>query len=376
MSRLRKALALAVAGLTCAACGHVIRGEFAPNHFGREVDFRNPGCEAARRPAATERDDVLVRYLGAGGLYLEWQGVSLLTSPFFSNPGRLKAPFGRLSANRIRIDGGLQGMDLKDVRAILVGHSHYDHLADLPTVAEHFCPGARIYVNRTGANVLAGLAPLRGRIDCVEDPEQKGWIHLRGEGRDLPIRFRAVETEHAPLFWHLPWSPGEVTKAWDQGWDGRRFRQLRVGRPFAFVIDLLGPDDAVRFRIYYQDAASPEDRGYPEIRDGVGYDLAVLCMASFWYVKNHPGGLLGNLRPRHVLVTHYEDFFRDPRKPLRFVPLLTDRLANEFLGRVRTSLAGSDTVNPVDPVCGPSSPTATMPLPGEWVRFQPREVRP
>jgi hypothetical protein len=149
-----------------------------------------------------------------------------------------------------------------------------------------------------------------------------------------------------------------------------------VGRPFAFVIDLLGPNDKVRFRIYYQDAASPEDRGYPEIGDGVGYDLAVLCMASFRYVKNHPGGILGNLQPRHVLVTHYEDFFRDPQKPLRFVPLLTDRLANEFLVRVRTSLAGIDTVKPADPVCGPSSATATMPLPGEWIRFQPREVTP
>lgn len=379
--RLRHAILLTATALTCA-CGHVIRGELAPNHSGRDFDFRNPGCAAAPRPPRqkTAPDDVLVRYLGAGGLYLEWQGVSLLTSPFFSNPGRFRMPFGRLAANRVRIDGGLKGMDLKDARAILVGHSHYDHLADVPTVAEHFCPGARIFVNRTGANVLAGIAPLRGRIDCLEDPERKGWIYLRGEdGRDLPIRFRAVETVHAPLFWHLPWSPGEVRQAWDKGWDGRRFRQLRVGKPFAFVIDLLdpdAPDDPVRFRIYYQDAASPEDKGYPEIGDGVGYDLAVLCMASFRYVKNHPGGLLANLEPRHVLVTHYEDFFRDPQKPLRFVPLLTDRLANEFLARVRTSLAGADTLEPVDPVCGPSSPAATMPLPGEWVRFQPRKVQP
>jgi hypothetical protein len=378
MTRFRQALALTLAGLACAACGHVIRGELAPNHAG-DFDFRKPGCKPASRPAATAPDDVLVRYLGAGGLYLEWQGVSVLTSPFFSNPGRLRAPFGRLSANRVRIDGGLKGMDLKDVRAILVGHSHYDHLADVPTVAESFCPTARIYVNRTGANALAGLGPLQGRVACLEDPEQKEWIYLRGEdGHDLPIRFRAVETEHAPLFWHLPWSAGEVKQAWDKGWDGRRFRQLRMGRPYAFVIDLLSPQDPaqVRFRLYYQDAASPEDKGYPNLGDDHEYDLAVLCMASFRYVKNHPGGLLGNLHPRHVLVTHYEDFFRDPQKPLRFVPLLTDRLANEFLGRVRTSLAGIETVGPVDPVCGPSSPTATMPLPGEWLRFHPREVAP
>jgi glyoxylase-like metal-dependent hydrolase (beta-lactamase superfamily II) len=382
MTHLRRIAALILASLICAACGHVIRGEFAPNHFGREVDFRHPGCDASGRPAGTPPGDVLVRYLGAGGLYLEWQGVSLLASPFFSNPGRLRAPFARLSASRVRIDGGLKGMDLKDVRAILVGHSHYDHLADVPDVAERFCPNARLYVNRSGANVLAGLVPLKGRVGCLEDPEQKGWIRLHDDeargGRELPIRFQAVETEHAPLFWHLPWSPGEVKQAWDKGWDGRRFRQLRVGQPFAFVIDLLDPDNPkqVRFRIYYQDAASPENKGYPDLEDEVDYDLAVLCMASFRYVKNAPGGLLGKLQPRHVMVTHYEDFFRDPQKPLRFVPLLTDGLANEFLGRVRTSLAGIETRGPVDPVCGPSSPTATMPLPGEWLRFHPREVAP
>ncbi len=374
--RFLTAVLLLAASLAGVGCGHVIRGEHVPNHFGRDFDFRNPGCKAAPRPAARP-DDVLVRYLGAGGLYLEWRGVSLLTSPFFSNPGRFRAPFGRLAANQVRIDGGLKGMDLKDVRAILVGHSHYDHLADVPRVAETFCPKARVYVNRSGANVLAGLAPLRGRIDCLEDKAQQGWIRLRDEtGRDLPVRFRAVETVHAPLFWHLPWSPGEVKKAWDKGWDGHRFRQLRVGKPFAFVIDLLDPDDTVRFRIYYQDAASPESKGYPEIGDGVPYDLAVLCMASFRYVKNHPGGILGNLQPRHVLVIHYEDFFRDPAKPVRFVPLLTDHLADEFLDRVQTSLAGIETAGPVDPVCGPSSAAATMPLPGEWVRFKTREVTP
>lgn len=363
---------LALVAVAGSGCGHVIRGEFAPNHYGREFDFRRPGCRAAQRPAVKEGEDVFVRYLGAGGLYLEWQGNALLTAPFFSNPGRLRALGGRLGSNRVRIDGGLKGMDLRDVRAILVGHSHYDHLADVPDVAERFCPKAKIFVNRAGAHMLAALDPLQGRVVSLEDPRTDDWIPLRDDqGRELPIRFRAVETSHAPMFWHLPWSPGEVEKAWTGGWDRRRLRQLRAGRSFAFVIDLMSPiTREVRFRLYYQDAASPEGIGNPDLGDGRPYDLAVLCMASFQYVKNHPGGILHDLQPRHVLVTHYEDFFRDPRKPLRFVPLLTNRAANEFLGRVRTSLQRVERVGPADAVCGPSSLDATMPLPGEWLRFR------
>jgi hypothetical protein len=382
MTRFRQALALTLVCLACAACsGHVIRAELAPNHDGHDFNFQHTGCEAPLRP--TEKpDDVLIRYLGAGGLYLKWQGTSLLTGPFFSNPGRFRAVFGKLAANRCRIDAGLREIgveDLRSVRAILLGHSHYDHLADVPYVAENDCPKARIYVNKTGANMLAGLLPLKERVTSFEE-EPKDWIYLRGDdGSRLPVRFRAIETEHAPLYRHINWSRGEAGKqSWEKGWDGHRFRQLQAGQPFAFVIDILSPENLgqVRFRIYYQDAASGENEGYPKLTDRKDFDLAVLCMASFRYVKNAPGGILGNLHPRHVMVTHYEDFFRDPQKPLRFVPLLTDRLANEFLRRVRTSLAGTATIEPVDPVCGPSSPTATMPLPGEWLRFHPREVAP
>lgn len=359
---------LALALPVVAGCGHMVRGEFAPNHPGKpHFDFRHPGCDPAQRPPAAG-GDVVVRYLGAGGLYLEWLGTPILTGPFFSNP---KVPFRRLAPQSVRIDGGLKDMDLAGVRAILIGHSHYDHLADLPEIAERFAPQAWIYVNQTGVNVLSGLS-LKARVVSLENPDMQGWIWVRDEeGRELPIRFRAVESEHAPLFWHLHWRRGEVRKAWDQGWAGHRFSHLRAGRTFAFVIDLLARDlRTVRFRIYYQDAASPEGKGYPELEEEyrADYDLAVLCMASSQFVMNHPGGILGLLQPRHVLVTHYEDFFRDPRKPLRFVPLLTDRAANRFLAQVRSTLQ-SDGIGPADQVCGPSSRLATMPLPGEWLRF-------
>ena len=374
--RFRFTAFLALALPLGAGCGHIVRGEFAPNHPGKaRFDFGRPGCDPAQRPAAVGPDDVVVRYLGAGGLYLQWQGTPILTGPFFSNP---KIPFRRLASRSSRIDRGLQGMDLAGVRAILVGHSHYDHLADLPVIAERFAPKAWIYVNQSGVNVLSGLS-IKGRVVSLEDPDMQGWIWVRDEeGSELPIRFRAVESEHAPLFWHLHWGRGEVRKAWNEGWEGHRFSQLKAGRTFAFVIDLLAQDlQTVRFRIYYQDAASPEGKGYPELEEETraDYDLAVLCMASSQFVRNHPGGILAAVKPRHVLITHYEDFFRDPQKPVRFVPLLTDRAANRFLAKVGSVLQ-SDGIGPADRVCGPSSRVSTMPLPGEWLRFRASRGEP
>jgi hypothetical protein len=346
MYPLRSAAVLTLA-LTCAGCGHVIRGEFAPNHPGKTYDFAKQRCDR-QRPGGAGPEEVFVRYLGAGGLYLEWRGTPILFGPFFSNPSFPRAYFGRLAADRVRIEGGLKGMDLASVRAIFAGHAHYDHLADVPFIVENLSPQARIYVNQTGVNMLSGVASVKDKLHPLVNEQEVNWAR------------------------------GEVNEPWKEDWTRRRFRQLKGGTAFAFVIDLLDDLGAVRYRIYYQDSASPEGEGYPALpeADAHGYDLALLCMASFKYVKNHPGGILDRLQPRHVMVTHYENFSRGPDKSLQFVTLLTNSAANRFLGKVRTSVSESDAQGPTAGVCGPSSRVSTMPLPGEWLRFQASRGKP
>lgn len=358
---LMRGAAVPILLLALAGCGHVIQGEFAPNHPGDRYDFGKRSCDPSKRPAGSGPEEVFLRYLGAGGLYLEWRGTPILLGPFFSNPSFPKAYFGRLSANEGRIRYGLDGMDLAGVEAIFVGHAHYDHLADVPFIVENFSPRAKIYVNRTGANMLHKVQAVQDRVEPLEDiPDIRVGL----------IRVRPVESAHAPLFWRINWARGQVDTPWDKDWTHHRFRQLKAGTPFAFVIDLLDHLGEVRYRLYYQDSATPEGKGIPDFEDGPAYDLAVLCMASSQFVNDHPGGILGKLKPRHVLVTHYENFSRDPQRPLRFVPLLSNGTANGFLGRVRTFMDETGARGPADGVCGPSSPISTMPLPGEWLRFR------
>jgi hypothetical protein len=67
------------------------------------------------------------------------------------------------------------------------------------------------------------------------------------------------------------------------------------------VIDLLGTSDKdVRYRIYYNDSASSPGKGIPQLDDDHPFDLAILCMASFHFVKDYPEGLLCALKPRHL----------------------------------------------------------------------------
>jgi hypothetical protein len=367
----RQRCSWALAAVLLAGCGHVVQPDLAPNWNG--FDFKKPPCPPSPQPEPTA-DQAAVRYLGAGGLYVEWQGTALLLSPFFSNPGVLRAQFGRLSSDAEAVRRGLGAMDLSRVRAIAAGHSHYDHLADLPGVAETYAPAARIYVNQAGFNALAPLPPLAGRVVSLEGEEGRDWIWLRDADENrMPIRFRKVESEHAPQFFHYRYAAGPIDPAWTEDWQHRHLRDLHAGTTFAFVIDLMSQDlETVRFRMYYQDAANPEGKGLPSF-EGMGehgFDLAVLCMASYQFVRHHPESIIGGLHPRHVLVTHYEDFFRDTRKPVRFVFPLSNGAADRFLRRLNHSMAGPDLQAPDGIVCGPSTPGWTMPMPGEWLRFR------
>ncbi len=367
-------LVLAGAGwilLASMGRGHVIRAPWVPNH-GRDFDFSDPPCSPAARPAE-DPGAVLLRYLGAGGLYVEWRGSAILTAPFFSNPSVFDVAFDTVSPDRDAIRRGMQGIPTERIGAVLVGHSHYDHIADLPTLLDGTLSGVPIYVNQSGANMLSGCRSA-GDLVVLEDHENR-WIRpVDSEGRPLPIRFLPVPSAHAA---HLPlyhYAPGEVSEAWTDCLNGKAFGRLKEGRTYAFLIDLLADDGrTVEFRIHYQDAVSSQPLGFPppQVMARRKADLAVVCLASYWMVERYPEGILEHVRARHALVTHYEDFFTSIDAPLRFVRTLTDRRANRFMRRLEAEMSRPfhRPRGPSVRVCGPSGAAWTMPLPGEWIRF-------
>jgi hypothetical protein len=94
-------------------------------------------------------------------------------------------------------------------------------------------------------------------------------------------------------------------------------------------------------------------------------------MASYIFAPGAPGALLDRLRPRHVLIAHYEDFFRSRDKPLRFVAPLTDARVDRYFRELRDAFGrgGQPTRGPRRPPCGPSAAGWTLALPGESLSF-------
>ena len=135
--------------------------------------------------------------------------------------------------------------------------------------------------------------------------------------------------------------------------------EWKLGEPYAYLIEVLssGTREPV-FRIYFQDAPSEPPLGFPptDVLAERAVDVAVLCAATSSNVSNTPDSLLAVLKPSHVIVGHWEDFFRSQTLPVQ-VSIATD------LGAFRKSLSKSL----------PRSAGWVMPLPQTTFRFRETE---
>jgi len=270
-------------------------------------------------------DNVQVTFLGVGGLIVRWAGASVMTATLYSNPTIGEIALSEIHTDRQRIDEMMR-QDLGSVRAILSGHSHYDHLMEVPYVALHKATTAEVIGNDSMVKLLdpikgylgsRKLVSLEGRNPCTPYPVQ-----------GTRFQIRAIASQHSPqigprlfgwgprllgLFINLP-----AVSLW-RGEDEFPARDLPVragtwpgGTTQAFIIDLLKTDGTIDFRIYYQDSPTVPPYGYPPTCDGKAVDLAILCMGGATEYPSFPRDIVGYLKPKYVMGIHWEDVF-NPR---------------------------------------------------------------
>ena len=252
---------------------------------------------------------IKIKYLGAGGVIISRGDDAIMSAPFFSNFTIPELAFP-IKANKKEVDKYYKELKNESISGIIVGHSHYDHLIDLPYIHSKYHKECKIYGSTTTKNLLLSdkNSPIsQDKIIDVTDKmasEKKigEWIWVK-EGK---IRIMPIISSHSPHIAGVKFYGGKVEKPMEK--QPRMASDWVEGDTLAYLIDFMEGERVV-YRVYYQDAASSSPYGlYPKL-DEKKVDTAILCVGGYSEAEKYPEYIVKTIKPESVMMIHWEDFF-------------------------------------------------------------------
>ena len=252
-------------------------------------------------------DGLAITYFSVGCFLLEWRGLAVLTDPFFSHLSFVDVAIGAIASDPEQVDPYLH--QLGAVQAVLVGHSHYDHVLDLPYIASSLQPGADVFGSQTLVHTLAPLAlPLAFHPvnQLAATPEHSGQWQVSAGGR---VRVLPIASGHPNNYAFIHLWTDRLTE--DRATEPTRAADYQEGETFAFLVDFL--DDAeIVHRVYVETSSRGYPDGFfpPEILAERPVDVALLAMDCANIEARGHDSIIDFLQPPTVIFCHWERFFR------------------------------------------------------------------
>lgn len=359
------------------------------------------GSACGPAPAADKVPSLRVRFLGVDGFLLEAGDEALLTAPLFTRPSMIEASTGL----PVRSDAALVAKRLPssataNVRAIISGHAHYDHLLDVPATMV-LAPKATLYSNVSSRNLLAAFAPdraakcagtaaqektiARSRIVAVDDPasstvdytncpqQKPADAPLEGKWMTVPgahLRVLAVCSEHPDQIGPIHYGAGDVTE--EACTPPTNMNDWKEGHTLAFLVDFLDPTtNEPLYRIFYEDAPTDTPIGHVPAKflAEKRVDLALMCVGTYDRVDGaSPANALAALTPRYALGGHWEDFFGSADAPPVAIPFLD---VPGWANKARAALPSSGEPHAMLHGGIASPDRASIPQPGDTYEINP-----
>ncbi len=281
-----------------------------------------PGCggtatylyETARLPPAElDGRGLQITWLGVAGLLISDGETSLLIDPFVSRYGLLRVGLGDDLPPRFdEIDAWVRRLRPRNVRAVIVSHSHYDHSLDAPFFALR--TGAVLLGCESAAQIGRGAGLPEGRIRVVHG----------GDSLQLgAFRVSWIQSVHGPaLLGRIPY-PGTIDAPLVPPAPASAYR---LGETFTLLIE------HPRGRLLHHASAGHR----PGMFAGVRADTVLLGLAGRGDTRRYLEHIPAAVGARRIIPIHFDDMFA-PLEPDRVGFLIGVRYA-EFIATVRRQL--------------------------------------
>jgi hypothetical protein len=134
------------------------------------------------------------------------------------------------------------------------------------------------------------------------------------------LRIRTFSVGHAPQVGNRLLYPGRITEPLTT--PPTRAKDFRAGDVLAYLVELDAGTKT--YRVVFLSSTPTRHRELArELEASSPVDVLILPVASWEKVDGYPRTLIQALRPRYILLSHFNDFFgpRSPRRTLVLVDL-------------------------------------------------------
>lgn len=258
---------------------------------------------------------VRIRWLGTAGFELACDGHVVLIDPYLT-----RASLRRCVMVPLRSDAATVRRYITAADAIVCGHTHFDHVLDVPTIAR--LTGGKVYGSRSAVNLCRAAGIDASQLADVESPGRATTVEVG------PFRLRFVPSAHSPfLFGRVPLE-GDIS---DCDEVPLRTNQYRCGAVFGVLIEVAGRT------LYHVGSANLAQR--PPVPN---VDLLLLCTAGWHATRDFPRRMLSAVSPGAVLLSHWDNFFTPIERSATALPAIrARRLVDELLQHERSLPIGT-----------------------------------
>ncbi len=244
-----------------------------------------------KAPAAPPTSALSMSWAGTAAFTLKYKTTTLLVDPFVTRPQLPGILFLRQ-----RVNEELCAEVFPRADHILVGHSHYDHLLDVPCIA--LKTGAVVHGSTSTARVCRAAGMNCGRVHEIT-PWQPV---VCGEfiATFIPGKHGKALRGRIPF-------PGDIV---DKPNLPMHAAAYKLGGMFGLLIEAGG------LRIYHCGSGDLIDDEVAKIGK---VDVLIACLAGRQKSPDYLKRLVAPLHPSYLIPTHYDDFFRPLRHVFRFI---------------------------------------------------------